>query len=104
MSMFCSSRWVAKLWRSVCGATHLGSDASSAAMWQTRLSWRVVIGLMRSRPGNIHTGGRALRHQSRTAPIDAATAWQNDPPLSRGQALAAFALLHPKHHALGVNV
>jgi hypothetical protein len=26
--MFCSSRWVAKLWRSVCGATHLGSEAS----------------------------------------------------------------------------
>src|SRR5215467_64584 len=67
MSMFCSSRWVAKLWRSVCGATHLGNDASSAAMWQTRLSWRVVIGLIRSRPGNIHTGGRAMRHQSRNS-------------------------------------
>jgi hypothetical protein len=25
----------------------------------------VVIGLMRSRPGKIHTGGRAMRHQSR---------------------------------------
>ena len=50
-----------------CGATHLGSEASSAAMWQTRSSWRVVIGLMRSRPGNIHTAGCAMRHQSRNS-------------------------------------
>jgi hypothetical protein len=26
-----------------CGATHLGNPASSAAMWQTRLNWRVLI-------------------------------------------------------------
>jgi hypothetical protein len=27
----------------------------------------VVIGLMRLRPGNIHTGGWAMRHQSRNS-------------------------------------
>src|SRR6202011_4027127 len=60
ISTFCSSRCVAKLCRNVCGATQLGSPAISAAMWQTRLSWRVVIGLMRSPPGNIHTFGCAM--------------------------------------------
>src|SRR5258708_3975923 len=65
--MFCSSRWVAQLCRNVCGATQLGSPASLAAMWQTRLGCRVVIGLMRSRPGNIHTFGCAMRHPSRSS-------------------------------------
>src|SRR5258705_3176510 len=66
MSYFCSSRCVAKLCRNVCGVTQLGNPACSAAMWQARLSWRVVIGLTRSRPGNIHTWGCAMRHQSRS--------------------------------------
>ena len=35
---------MAKLCRSVCGATQLGNPARSAAMWHTRLSWRVVMG------------------------------------------------------------
>ena len=34
--MFCSSRCVAKLRRSVRGAPQMGSPASSAARWQTR--------------------------------------------------------------------
>jgi hypothetical protein len=34
----------------------------------------------------------------------AATAWRCGPPLSRGQALAALALLDPQQHALGIDV
>ena len=44
MSMFCSSRWVAKLCRSVCGVTRLVISAMWAAAWTARLSWRVVSG------------------------------------------------------------
>jgi hypothetical protein len=40
--MFCSSRWVAKLCRSVCGDTRLSIPAICAAAWQARLNWRVV--------------------------------------------------------------
>ena len=40
-----SSRWVAKLWRSVCTVTCFLIPAASAASWNNRLSWRVVIGL-----------------------------------------------------------
>src|SRR4029450_10018946 len=43
-SMFCSSRWVAKLCRNVCSETRLLISAIWAAAWQARLSWRVVIG------------------------------------------------------------
>jgi hypothetical protein len=34
----------------------------------------------------------------------AATAWRGGPPLSRGQALAALALLDPQQHALGIDI
>src|ERR1700751_5055012 len=34
----------------------------------------------------------------------AATAWHADPPLSRGQALAAFDHLDTDQHALGIDV
>jgi hypothetical protein len=44
MSVRRSSRWVAKLWRRVWSETRLSSAAAIAAAWQTRLSWRVVIG------------------------------------------------------------
>jgi hypothetical protein len=50
--MFCSSRWVAKLWRKVCGVTRLVISAVCAAAWQARVSWRVVIGLTGFCPGN----------------------------------------------------
>src|ERR1700674_4581649 len=61
-----SSRWVAKLWRNVCSVTPFLIPAASAASWNKRLSWRVVIGLpadfllgnnQRSRRG---TGGTHL--------------------------------------------
>src|SRR6516162_9741232 len=40
-----SSRWVAKLWRNVCSVTPFLIPAASAASWNNRLRWRVVIGL-----------------------------------------------------------
>ena len=42
MSVFRSSRCVAKLCRSVCIDPRLSSLAATAAAWQARLSWRVV--------------------------------------------------------------
>src|SRR4029453_15295376 len=45
MSVSLSSRWVAKLWRSACSVTAFLIPAASAASWNRRLSWRVVIGL-----------------------------------------------------------
>jgi hypothetical protein len=59
----CDPGWNPAVTRGVCGATHLGSDASSAAMWQTRLSWRIVIALMRSRAGT------AISADGRCAPV-----------------------------------
>src|SRR5271156_6161673 len=47
-----SSRWVAKLWRSACSVTPFLIPAASAASWNRRLSWRVVIGLPGLWPGN----------------------------------------------------
>ncbi|MGY3081243.1 hypothetical protein ACVWZZ_007651 [Bradyrhizobium sp. LM6.10] len=42
----------AKLWRKVCGVTRFVISAISAATWQARVSWRVVIGLVGFWPGN----------------------------------------------------
>ena len=49
--MFCSKKWVAKLWRSVCGVTGLVISAMRAAAWTARLSWRVVRWLSGLLPG-----------------------------------------------------
>src|SRR5713226_6104506 len=72
-----SSRWVAKLWRSACSVTLFLIPAASAASWNRRLSWRVVIGLSGLRPGNSQRSssgtpasqrvGRAFHH-SRNRP------------------------------------
>src|SRR5580693_4619991 len=43
---------VAELWRSACSVTPLRIPAASAASWNRRLSWRVVIGLPGLWPGN----------------------------------------------------
>src|SRR5216683_2450944 len=97
MSMFCSSRWVAKLCRSVWNDTRLLISAIWAAAWQARLSWRVVIGCTRSRPGNSQPCGRAARHQARSSSSkcgDSITV----------AVFAAFALFDADHHALAVDV
>src|SRR5258706_4822906 len=47
-----SSRWVAKECRSAWSVTPLRIPAASAASWNMRLSWRVVIGLPGLWPGN----------------------------------------------------
>jgi hypothetical protein len=46
-----SSRWVAKLCRSVCSVTRLRMPAALAASWNSRPSCRVVIGRPGTRPG-----------------------------------------------------
>src|SRR6478752_5037144 len=95
--MFCSSRWVAKLWRKVCGVTRLAISAMWAAAWQARVSWRVVIGLAGFWPGNSQPCGRAMRYQLRRS--SSSTGGKH-----RVAILAAFALLDAQHHAFGIDV
>src|SRR6516162_3378715 len=52
MSVPRSSRWVAKLWRSVCRESVLRSPAAFAACLNSRPNWRVVSGRRLRRPGN----------------------------------------------------
>src|SRR5437879_2910745 len=111
MSVSCSKRWVAKLCRRVCGDTRFLIPAASAAAWTARLSWRVESGSTGLRPGNNPPPAAATRRAAglpatRRAAVRAAaaTAWRDDPPLSRGQALAALAALDPQQHALGVDI
>src|SRR5580704_6193790 len=52
MSVPRSSRWVAKLWRSVCRESVLRSPAAFAACLNSRPNWRVVSGQRLLRPGN----------------------------------------------------
>src|ERR1700751_3804387 len=52
MSVPRSSRWVAKLWRSVCRESVLRSPAAFAACLNSRPNWRVVSGRGLLRPGN----------------------------------------------------
>src|SRR5260370_40197734 len=92
-----SSRWVAKLWRRACSVTPFLIPAASAASWNSRLSWRVVIGLPRLLPGKqpAFLYGR----------FGIATRWARLPPLSQQiehlgrehdvAVLAAFGLLNP---------
>jgi hypothetical protein len=58
ISVRSSSRWVAKLWRSACSVTPFLIPAASAASWNRRLSWRVVIGAGTAAAGLL-TGGFA---------------------------------------------
>ena len=51
MSTSCSSRWVAKLWRSVWGETRFLMPAASAASWTARLSWTRRQRLQAVHPG-----------------------------------------------------
>src|SRR6266478_5464441 len=96
-SMFCSSRWVAKLCRKVWSDTRLLISARWAAAWQARLSWRVVIGCTGSRPGNNQPCGRAAFHQARNS-----SSRCGDNMTLRS--LRPLALLHADDHALAVDV
>src|SRR6516162_9623810 len=59
--VFSSSRWVAKLWRNVCSVTPFLIPAASAASWNERLRWRVVIGLPADfLLGNSQRSGRGI--------------------------------------------
>src|SRR5258708_30101473 len=91
-----SSRWVAQLWRRAGSVTPFLIPAASAASWNSRLSWRVVIGLPRLLPGKqpAFLYGR----------FGIATRWARLPPLSQQiehlgrehdvAVLAAFGLLN----------
>src|SRR5689334_24008945 len=94
--MFCSSRWVAKLWRKVCGVTRLVISAIWAAAWQARVSWRVDIGLAGFNPGNSQPCGRPTRYQSRksSSSTGESIAWRSLRP----------SLLDAQHHAFGIDV
>ena len=103
MSTFCSSRWVAKLWRNVCIDTRLSICAASAAAWMARLSWRVVSGSIGLRPGNSHPPGSILPCGMGDAPPRAQPLQQHR--REHGVAiLAALALLDAQRHALAVDV
>src|SRR3954471_16656296 len=73
ISVSCSSKWVAKLCRSVCGDTRFLIPAASAAACTARLSWRVDSGSIGLRPGNSQPPGnsaprrRPSRHQARSS-------------------------------------
>src|SRR5215469_5842992 len=88
MSTPCSSRWVAKLCRSVCGETRLVIPAAWAAARTTRPSWRADSGSTGLRPGNSQPPGssrlcrRPSRHQARSSCGDS-IAWRSLPPLPR---------------------
>src|ERR1700716_2870118 len=95
--MFCSSRWVAKLWRKVCGVTRLVISAMWAAAWQARVSWRVVIGLAGRRPGN----SQPWRPRNAVPVAQKLEQYRGE---HRVAILAALALLDAQHHALGVDI
>ena len=102
MSVSCSSRWVAKLCRNVCGDTRFLIPAASAAAWTARLSWRVESGSTGLRPETASLAA-AMHQPSALAPPVA----QQFEQLRRQHGvaiLAALALLDPQQHALGVDV
>src|SRR6516162_5810572 len=78
MSVPRSSRWVAKLWRSVCRESVLRSPAALAACLNSRPNWRVVSGRRLLRPGNSqrcsgarpasYAVGRVFHHCRTTSP------------------------------------
>src|SRR5437660_5079709 len=100
MSVSCSSRWVAKLCRSVCGDTRFLIPAASAAAWAARLSWRVESGSTGLRPGI-----NPPRQQHAEPPAFPPPGAQQFEQLRRQHGvtiLAALAALDPQQHALGV--
>ena len=81
--------------RSVCGEMRL-VIGDVAAAWQARLSWRVDIGSIGSRPGNSQTCGRAMRHQSRKSSSNCGRASRDDP--------CRPCLARREHHARAVDI
>ena len=92
-----SRRWVAKEWRSVCGVTHVPRPAVSAAIWQTRLSWREVSGLTESSPGE-QPALRAALEPPRPQQLQQLRREHRVP------VLAPLALLDTDQHALGIDI
>src|SRR5690242_19263416 len=94
--MFCSSRWVAKLWRKVCGVTRLVISAIWAAAWQARVSWRVVWA------GRLQSRKQPPLRAANAIPI--AQKFEQHRRKHRVAILATFALLDAQHHAFGIDV
>src|SRR5688572_20883727 len=100
MSMSCSSRWVAKLRRSVRGVTRLVIPAAAAAAW-TELTYgqRVDRVAAREQPA-------LWQHHAAAASLPPPGAQQRE-QLGREHRMAVFAalaLLDPQHHARTVDV
>ena len=68
MSVPLSSRWVAKLWRSVWTVTRLPIPAAAQADRQAACSTTGWIGYSGSRPGKSQCAGRAMRQYERKMP------------------------------------
>ena len=103
MSTFCSSRCVAKLWRSVCMDTRLSMCAASAAAWMARFSCRVLSGSIGIEPGKQPAAVEHLALGTGHAPPDAQALEQHRRE-HRVAILAALALLDAQRHALAVDV
>src|SRR5258705_7435543 len=101
-----SSRWVAKECRSAWSVTPLRIPAASAASWNMRLSWRVVIGLPGLWPGN--------SQRSSTGVVESKPRRARLPPLAQQvervgrqhdvAVLAALGLLDPNDLLRAVDV
>src|SRR5262245_58343365 len=101
----CSSRWVAKLWRSACSVTSFLIPAAAVAAWNRRVSWRVLNGWPRRRPGN---------SQRSCAGRSVVIAWTHFPPLAQqGEhlgrehdvtVLAALGLLDPNDVLRAIDI
>ena len=98
----CSSRWVAKLCRSVCGDTRLVIPAAWAAARTTRPSWRADSGSTGLRPGNSQPPGssrlrrRPSRHQAQQ--------FEQLRRQHRVAVLVALAALDAQQHPLGIDI
>ena len=69
-----SSRWVAKLCRSPCSVTRFLIPAASAALWNSRFSWRVLVGSLYAALHRMEFGRGA-----RSAPLRLTSAAPNGP-------------------------
>ena len=97
MSVFCSSRWVAKLCLSVCGFTRFLIPAIATAAWKARPE---LAG--RHRQQWVAAGEQPYGWPGDAIPV---TEQFEEPVGQLGEAvLAALALLDPKQHPPGVDV
>src|SRR5215469_8382992 len=103
MSVSCSSKCVAKLWRSVCGDTRFLMPPASAAAWTARLSWRVESGSSGFATGK-QPSPRQQHAQVSALPPPGAQQLEQLRRQHGVAVLAALSLLDAQQHALGVDI